>query len=80
VYITECKKFKILPKSGTLVRTEIDSTLDLPGWKSKIYLDSRRTGFGVFLDFVAGSSGDWWWIEHTDKSIGIYNVSEVYDR
>lgn len=80
--ISESKTYKILPASKTKVKTVLNNDIELPtGLVMKFYIDKRRSGNGVFLDMVSGSHGDWWWIQHDeDSSIGIYNVSEVFDR
>jgi len=77
--ITECKRYTILPKKGTLVTTRMKKNIDLPDWKNSIYLVKRRNADGVYLDFVAGSSGDWWWIQH-EGDVAVYASSEVFDR
>jgi hypothetical protein len=53
--------------------------IDLPDWKQSVYLKHRRNADGIYLDFVAGSSGDWWWIEQ-DGEVAVYASSEVFDR
>lgn len=78
--IKECKRCKLLPKKGMQVRTVINTSTNLPIHKTFTpYIGNRRSGEGMYDDFVAGSSGDWWWVRHTDGAMAIYSSNEVFD-
>lgn len=79
--IAECKKERVLPKKGTPVITKPSrSSEECTGFLVKIgYLEARRSGPGIYRDFVAGCGGDVWWIEHPDGEIGAYLTDEVFD-
>jgi hypothetical protein len=79
--ITECKRYKIIPAPGTPVQTVMSQSIVLPYGKAMdYYIKLRRNGYGVFNSMVEGSTGEFWWIDHEDKSIGIYHVDEIFDR
>jgi hypothetical protein len=42
------------------------------------FLDARKAGVtGTVTGFVSGHGGDVWWVEHEDKTVGVYSVSEL---
>jgi len=80
--ITECKKYKVLPEKGTRVRTVVNKDAEgLPDGKvMRTYTINRKNTVGIYLDFVAGSSGDIWWVDSDDGTRSIYKVDEVFDE
>jgi hypothetical protein len=42
------------------------------------FIDARRAGVtGTVTGFVSGHGGDAWWVDHDDKTIGVYCPSEL---
>ena len=80
--ISECKRYKVLPKKGTRVRTVVNSNTEgLPEGKvMDRYASYRISTVGVYLDFVGGSSGDIWWVDSDDGTRSFYKVDEVFDE
>lgn len=78
--IAQCKKGRFFPISRQEVKTKIKSNTDFVSMIKDKYISSRVSGAGTYIDFVAGSGGDWWWIKHQDDSIGVYLAKEVFDR
>lgn len=77
--ISECKKYKIFPKKGTPVQVTISDYTVLPEGRIVRYHNQHRSsGTGTYVDFVAGSSGDLWWI-NVNGYISMYSPDEVSD-
>ena len=81
MYIKRCKQLQVLPSKGTPVRTEARKNLLVEGLSIKRhYKTARKSAAGTYLDFVAGTSGDVWWVEHENGDVAAYTTDEVFDR
>jgi hypothetical protein len=74
--------YSVLPSRGTkfITKNEIASANDCEGFfvRNK-YITSRKAGVNcTYLDFVPGSGGDIWWMEHEDGTVGAYMCTEVW--
>lgn len=80
--IQRSKKGLFLPQSGQKVKTKIklSSNSDFLLLVKDKYISNRRNGDGIYIDFIANSGGDWWWIKHLDNTVGVYQNTEVFDR
>lgn len=77
--IAECKKYKVLPSNGTLVRTECKADNESNSENIHPFMANRVNDTGAFKGYVNGTSGDWWWVEHGDGTMAIYSPDEVFD-
>ena len=75
--IASCKENKVFPAKGTPVKIRLLTDVNLPVVQAE-FVNNRVNGTGSYVDFLAGSSGDYWWV-YTDKGIGLYHFEEAND-